>query len=167
MKPQIPNEFELIETGKILEGDYIFYNSKMGGSDDLSKWEKCEGLIGSTVESCGNSFIIRPIANKFPLGSKVMFEFRNHRLPATVWSYGTRTDTRVVKLDKEIELKNELTGLSLEFIDVSIEYLKEYRPITIGEYEVEVAEGGVKVGCTFVSDEQIKQVAKLRGLKVD
>jgi hypothetical protein len=45
-----------------------------------------------------------------------------------------------------------------------VDFLKENASgkIKVGDYEVEEEDGGIQVGCTFVSDEQIEKIYKMR-----
>lgn len=53
--------YQLKKDTLIVEGDYCIYKSSIGGSKDLSNWERCMGIVNREVGDryCNDYVVIR------------------------------------------------------------------------------------------------------------
>jgi hypothetical protein len=131
-----------------------FLGSEMGinkiyGGFDLSSL-RASGTVVITQEDV----LTVKVQHKFKIGDKVKV------------SHSTQHENAIGIIDYLIQDKPQYFGVTFNKIPTIYheQFLTLYVPIKIGDYEVENIEGGVKVGCTIVTDFQIKEVAKLRGI---
>ena len=70
--------------------------------------------------------------------------------------------SKIVLVRSDVEYGNYKKVDCLEFCNILDKYVSPPPPITIGDNVVTEVDGGIKVGCQFVSDDQIKQIYKMR-----
>jgi len=126
--------------------------NKIYGGFDLYSLQ-VNGTVVITQEDVDGFATVR-VQHRFKIGDKVKI------------SHSTQHKNTIGIIDYLIQDKPQYFGVTFNKIPTIYheQFLTLYVPIKIGDYEVENIEGGVKVGCTIVTDFQIKEVAKLRGI---
>jgi len=144
---------------KIERGDYYF-NPNLKHWQDCLLWDNNESTDSNGRYVNGKFAVIRQ-TNPLTVGEKAMFAYGS-TVKVTAWINKIRGSRYYIKTDAFKDGGFDVDSMTL-WCDRSC-LTKIQPPIKVGDYTVEEKEKGVQVGCTFVSDETIAAIAKLRKL---
>jgi len=166
----IPNSWRLIKEGEVLQEGDRFCSTSGGGSDRTSGWSRCHSSIGYPYLKHGKGLdiyhtAIRKIEKEpFKIGEKVFVKWSNGyvQLDSLGIVRSILSDVYVIEFNSIV-----LGSMGIDSAQIAVPYKYVSEPsFKVAGHEVKNIEGGVQIGCTKVTDDEIRAVAKFRNLKL-